>query len=945
MNRELQSQAEKMNNAHQKRRRWYKILSVPVCLVVFITTYALILPAITLETAPDTTCGYEQHTHTGSCYQTPGVPEHVQYVCQEALTAHSHTDACYDADGVLACGKEETVYRHTHDAFCFDGSGQLICTLPETATPTAEPQQAAEPENADAAIQTVGGDAAVEDAEEETPAGTEDPIPAEDDAVSPPDDPVRDLPAHQHTAQCLETVPAVEPQGLICQLPEHIHTDACFAPSDQDDAAADDEDTLPAEDGEDANTIPAADRPLMELTGAELAAIDDAELARRNDEFMALSDSELDELNRRIADFMASGGLAVQAAPQAAMFALDDEALADAASVPALQAVSVSNSVTVSVSDQVANIGCYVASAADPNSELSGHTVSFSWSRNIDSGSYTTVAKQFYKVNGRAVSNLSGDGNCQLNLALDNGGITDDETSITYQATLYADGQSTGKSGTATNTIYNRSVLNGSFEAPVVSSGVYQQYDYTKYTSDLKWLTTANDRNIEIVRLSSSSSSNSKYTWRGLYGNNDYSTCVYATSGNQYAEINAQADSALYQDVVTIPGVTMNWKLSHAKRPGVLGKALDRTVDTMYLCIMPEYMARQEQYQNTATLRNLAIEKIGSGTSYTDPATGVYVQKIQDTASWGTYTGTYSVPDGQYLTRFFFISGDPSSHDLGNFLDDVWFGQELPPLNPTDASITITKTINTALTEAERQQLLYQLTFRIVDNNTGGVLAAYTASELSAQWTEVKTQNQVTGYMLSKQISVNGLIGKTIRVEEANAEIAGYSLAADVPDKTVTVGRSTSETFSFINTYTNADRYLQVQKIASGPDTSGTYAILVSYETSNGETFSQTYSLQSGHSTGRIAVPDNAAVTITEPSHDGYHVTIKNGDTLLADSDTYTFTIISNTDITVYNTASVALPNTGGVPSQLFIFGGLTLVLIAIIGGCVARRRYGKEEA
>lgn len=315
MNRELQSQAEKMNNAHRKRRRWYKILSVPVCLVVFITTYALILPAITLETAPDTTCGYEQHTHTDSCYQTPGVPEHVQYVCQEALTAHSHTDACYDADGVLACGKEETVYRHTHDAFCFDGSGQLICTLPETAAPTAEPQQAAEPENEDAAIQTAGGDASVGDTEEETPAGTEDPIPAEDDAVSPPDDPVRDLPAHQHTAQCLETVPAVEPQGLICQLPEHIHTDACFAPSDQDDAAADDEDTLPAEDGEDTNTIPAADRPLMELTGAELAAIDDAELARRNDEFMALSDSELDELNRRIADFMASGGLAVQAAP------------------------------------------------------------------------------------------------------------------------------------------------------------------------------------------------------------------------------------------------------------------------------------------------------------------------------------------------------------------------------------------------------------------------------------------------------------------------------------------------------------------------------------------------------------------------------------------------------------------------------------------------------
>lgn len=69
MDKELQTQAKKLNKKHQRRRRWYKILSVPVCLVVFITTYALILPAITLETAPDASCGFEQHVHTDSCYQ------------------------------------------------------------------------------------------------------------------------------------------------------------------------------------------------------------------------------------------------------------------------------------------------------------------------------------------------------------------------------------------------------------------------------------------------------------------------------------------------------------------------------------------------------------------------------------------------------------------------------------------------------------------------------------------------------------------------------------------------------------------------------------------------------------------------------------------------------------------------------------------------------------
>lgn len=33
----------------QKRKRWYRLLCVCACIVVFCTTYALILPAITLD--------------------------------------------------------------------------------------------------------------------------------------------------------------------------------------------------------------------------------------------------------------------------------------------------------------------------------------------------------------------------------------------------------------------------------------------------------------------------------------------------------------------------------------------------------------------------------------------------------------------------------------------------------------------------------------------------------------------------------------------------------------------------------------------------------------------------------------------------------------------------------------------------------------------------------
>lgn len=57
MNRDIYSQAEQLNKKHRRKRTWYKILSVPICLVVIVTAYALILPAITMESTPDTSCG------------------------------------------------------------------------------------------------------------------------------------------------------------------------------------------------------------------------------------------------------------------------------------------------------------------------------------------------------------------------------------------------------------------------------------------------------------------------------------------------------------------------------------------------------------------------------------------------------------------------------------------------------------------------------------------------------------------------------------------------------------------------------------------------------------------------------------------------------------------------------------------------------------------------
>ena len=49
MKNELTKSAERYHKAHKKKTIWYRIISVLSAITVFCTTYALILPAITME--------------------------------------------------------------------------------------------------------------------------------------------------------------------------------------------------------------------------------------------------------------------------------------------------------------------------------------------------------------------------------------------------------------------------------------------------------------------------------------------------------------------------------------------------------------------------------------------------------------------------------------------------------------------------------------------------------------------------------------------------------------------------------------------------------------------------------------------------------------------------------------------------------------------------------
>lgn len=110
----------------ERLRRWRRILTALSCVVVSLTTYAMILPGLTLE--GDYQCGMKEHTHTEACYET-GENGEKRLVCP--LTEHVHDEHC------LAPHKEERPftlcgipYEHTHTQACRQ-NGVLLCTLQE----------------------------------------------------------------------------------------------------------------------------------------------------------------------------------------------------------------------------------------------------------------------------------------------------------------------------------------------------------------------------------------------------------------------------------------------------------------------------------------------------------------------------------------------------------------------------------------------------------------------------------------------------------------------------------------------------------------------------------------------------------------------------------------------------------------------------------------------
>lgn len=111
-------------NAYLRKKHWRRFVRAMAVVVVFCTTYALILPAITLETK--TVCGYTEHIHSAQCYELQE-PE----ACTLPETqGHTHTEDCWQETESLICQMEEVPAGHIHGETCQESV--VICGMEET---------------------------------------------------------------------------------------------------------------------------------------------------------------------------------------------------------------------------------------------------------------------------------------------------------------------------------------------------------------------------------------------------------------------------------------------------------------------------------------------------------------------------------------------------------------------------------------------------------------------------------------------------------------------------------------------------------------------------------------------------------------------------------------------------------------------------------------------
>ena len=447
---------------------------------------------------------------------------------------------------------------------------------------------------------------------------------------------------------------------------------------------------------------------------------------------------------------------------------------------------------------------------------LSASDYKYVWYRSINGGNYEVQKPVRYKDanTGADLGTDVSENGSELYIALNGGALGyNGNTRVSYYVSLFSadDMKNDGTPKTGAAPLMSSSKVsvtsyyelqNGSFETPVVAddhSGTNNwQYSNENYlrnggvwqttgTSDASIWSDSEGADIEIVTTATNDLSG--YDWHGT---------VEAAKGNQFAELNCEAAGALYQDVLTTPGETLNYQLSHRAR----GTSISKTEsDTMYVVIMPTKTA----IENNVTTQAKVQDVINNKSNYPG---AMVVKYTDDDTAWTTHQGSYTVAaSGQYSTRFFFVSGTTAApvnkngeYTRGNFLDDVKFTRsKLAPVEGT-ANVTVEKTI-VGLDYATAYNLAKNLNFQIGSKTVSG-------SSMSWVWSD--DGNTLTG---STVMTFKESECKTdlTAAETGSLDVTDYTRTSSVTvDRTTTSGTSSTfsistgdaETITFSNVYT-----------------------------------------------------------------------------------------------------------------------------------------------
>lgn len=492
----------------------------------------------------------------------------------------------------------------------------------------------------------------------------------------------------------------------------------------------------------------------------------------------------------------------------------------------------------VKITDDIVNTG---ALRAEYQAEAGNNATvtSYIWYRSdAKNGEYAQVEKVNYQAS-TIKSNLSDDGT-QLYPAYDDGA----RKWYKVKAVL-SDG--TEKESAPFQVSYYNQLQNGSFEILTVTGGYNNQWSNAYYAANGGvWQTTGtnNGRDIEIVKKNASGGASAYSWWRNsstTLGRDNHSWKDAAYDGDQFAELNCEAAGALYQDVLTREGTPLNYWFAHRARGN---NANQKQYDTMYLVIMPKSVAEANnlttQDNLTAYLQTTVGNNFDSNTEYKTEGSeqiynqnGVMVLRVTSSnQSWqyinqiAGYTATSSV------TRFFFMSGNTASKDntVGNFLDQVGFSQDLPPVADDEFSLQIKKDF-VGLGNADITAVKKNLTFKIsaTRKNDGTelsdeeVTALFGKSTISGSEMTQQLDGSLVYTIANKKIGINDSYKVTIT--EENAELTGYTLSKTAQTSVQTKGSedvTTTEnaeiaelkakvtaTVSFTNTY-EADNFKNI---------------------------------------------------------------------------------------------------------------------------------------